>query len=90
MVPATKFTKVVELLSEFTYQPDSSWVTFVTPAMKRTLVLVRDGNFVRWQCRACGWASPASEIAGIDADPPAEVIEAFENHDCERYFAKAC
>jgi len=75
--------------TEFTFEPDSDWVTIVLPGMKRKLVFAKSGSFTGWQCRACGWASPVSQFSGIDTDPPAEVIEAFERHDCDEIFAKA-
>jgi hypothetical protein len=71
--------------SEFSYAPDSDWVTIVLPGMRRKLVVAKGGSFGGWQCRACGWRSPVSQSSVEDGNPPDEVVEAFEKHSCGNF-----
>ena len=70
------------MATEFTYQPDSDWVTIVLPGMKRKLVFTKAVGFAGWKCRACGWRSPVSQFSVGEDNPPDDVVEAFEKHNC--------
>jgi hypothetical protein len=53
-------------------------------AMPRELVWLENHFFAAWGCRACGWIVHGRTRA-VGDKPPADVVEAFNQHECSKY-----